>query len=84
VSLGPGVRITSVAAGGRHTLALSGKWNLITCWVVNYRLSESLVSHRCFCGAKIFLEKYNFFILKYFYIFINYFEILISKLNFKK
>jgi hypothetical protein len=25
VSLGPGVRITSVAAGGRHTLALSGK-----------------------------------------------------------
>lgn len=25
VSLDPGVRITSVAAGGRHTLALSGK-----------------------------------------------------------
>lgn len=25
VNLDPGVRITSVAAGGRHTLALSGK-----------------------------------------------------------
>lgn len=25
VTLGPGVRITSVSAGGRHTLALSGK-----------------------------------------------------------
>lgn len=30
VSLGPGVRITAVAAGGRHTLALSGKLKLVT------------------------------------------------------
>lgn len=28
VTLGPGVRITSVAAGGRHTLILSGKLNV--------------------------------------------------------
>lgn len=27
VALGPGVKITAVAAGGRHTLALSGKSN---------------------------------------------------------
>lgn len=26
VSLSPGVRIAAVAAGGRHTLALSGNW----------------------------------------------------------
>ena len=36
VTLNPGVRIASVAAGGRHTLALSGKstlsyWHLL-CW----------------------------------------------------
>jgi hypothetical protein len=28
VNLGPGVRISAVAAGGRHTLALSGKNSL--------------------------------------------------------
>lgn len=29
VTLNPGVRITSVSAGGRHTLALSGKSNIL-------------------------------------------------------
>jgi len=29
VTLNPGVRITSVSAGGRHTLALSGKSGLV-------------------------------------------------------
>lgn len=29
VTLGPGVRITNVAAGGRHTLALSGSQLLL-------------------------------------------------------
>lgn len=31
VNLDPGVRITSVAAGGRHTLALSGKLLICCC-----------------------------------------------------
>lgn len=29
VNMGPGVRITTVAAGGRHTLALSGKYHVV-------------------------------------------------------
>lgn len=31
VSLSPGVRIVMVAAGGRHTLALSGKFTCLLC-----------------------------------------------------
>ncbi|KAJ6362977.1 hypothetical protein OIU78_003214 [Salix suchowensis] len=42
VSLGPGVKIISVAAGGRHTLALSGKSKLIFCCVTK---AFSLVNH---------------------------------------
>lgn len=32
VSLNPGVRIGTVAAGGRHTLALSGKLTCFLCY----------------------------------------------------
>lgn len=39
VTLGPGVRISTVAAGGRHTLALSGKFSIP--WVTAAHTSHS-------------------------------------------
>lgn len=51
VTLGPGVRITNVAAGGRHTLALSGKptasWVTRLCTLANFRCRLLFLVTQC-------------------------------------
>lgn len=54
VTLGPGVRITSVAAGGRHTLALSGKTTRVRDYAYDFQDSYSVfvVTPYSFVGCR--------------------------------